>query len=174
MQTDAYRRKSIAQCLQRGVTLIELMVFIVIVGIALSSLLLIYNRAVVDSVDPVIRVQLAELAQSHLEEVLARKYDEATPSGGIPACDSGEVTANACVGIGLDGGESLADKSTLDDVDDFDNFTDSPQAGFSRSVAVSFAGTDLGLAAEQAKLISVTVSAPGNQQLTLSVYRTNF
>ncbi len=159
---------------ERGFTLVELIVFMVVISVALGSMVLMYNQSVVNSVDPVIRVQMAELAQSQLDEILARKYDEVTPTGGVPACGSGEAGAVTCAGIGLDAGENLAIESTLDDVDDFNGYSDTPYAGYTRNVTVVFAGADLGLAGAQAKLISVSVAAPNSQSLTLSAYRTNF
>ena len=98
------------------------------------------------------------------------KYDENTPTGGIPICG----TPVACVGIGLDAGEVLSNIETLDDIDDFHNFQDVPQTGYLRQVTVVYAGADFGVAAENAKRITVTVTAPAGQQMMLSVYRFNF
>ncbi|MCP5172639.1 MAG: type II secretion system protein [Pseudomonadales bacterium] len=151
---------------QQGFSLIELVVFMVVVGLALSSTILVYNQSVINSVDPIIRVQMAELAQSQLDEVIARKYDENTPTGGIPACGSAETGAPACAGMGLEAGEVLSDQSTLDDVDDFDGYNDTPYTGYTRDVAISIVGNT--------KQITVTVSGPNNQQLILSAFRANF
>lgn len=155
----------------RGFTLIELMVFIVVISIGLVGLTAVYNYSMAKSVDPVIQVRLHELAQSLLDEILARKYDENTPTGGIPAC--GAPGGAVCAGIGLDG-ENLADIGSLDDVDDFDGYSDSPYAGYTRSVSITAAGADLGLTAAEAKLVQVTVSAPGGERIQLSAYRANF
>jgi len=154
-----------------GFTLIELMVFIIVVSIGLGALTAVYNYSMTNSIDPVVRVRLLELAQSQLDEVLARKYDENTSTGGIPACGAG--LAPACAGIGLEG-ENISDADTLDDVDDFHGYTDTPYGTYSRSVAVISAGSELGLAAAQAKRITVTVTAPGGENVRLSAYRTNF
>ena len=137
----------------------------VVVGLALSSMVLVYNQSVANSVDPIIRVQMAELAQSQLDEVLARKYDENTPTGGIPACGSAEIGAVACAGMGLDAGESLANDTSLDDVDDFNGYSDTPYPGYTRSVSVTIVGNT--------KQITVIVTAPNNQ-LSLSAFRANF
>lgn len=167
-------QNSVFAARMHGFTLLELTVFMVVLGISLGSLILVFNQSVTGSVDPIIRVQMSELAQSQLDQVIARKYDESTPTGGVPACGSAESGAPTCTGLGLDAGENLSSAATLDDVDDFNGYTDSPYSGYSRSVSVALAGSDLGLVNDQAKRITVTVSAPGNQQLTLSAYRTNF
>ena len=153
-----------------GFTLIELIVFIVIVGITVVTLGTVFQSAVIRIQDPVINSQLLAMAQSQLDETLSRKYDENTPTGGVPACG----TSIACVGIGLDVGEILTDVSTLDDIDDFHNFQDAPQPGYIRQVSVVYAGADFGVAAENAKHITVSVTAPSGQQMYLSVYRFNF
>lgn len=150
---------------QAGATLIELVVFIVVISIALVALLSVYQQAVTRSVDPIVRVRLLELAQSQLDVVLAQQYDAATPPGGVPACGSqmppGRPPVPPCAGSG--------------GVSSFDGQTDTPYPGYSRSVSVTFAGTELGLADDnQAKRITVVASSPNGESLTLSAYRTNF
>ncbi len=148
----------------QGVTLIETMVFIVVISIALVALVKVFNYSLVSSVDPIVKVRALELAQAQLDEVLARKFDENTPTGGVPACDS--PTGTACLGIVPD--------ADFDDVGDFDGFSDSSYSGYNINVSVSQAGADLGLAANQARLIVVNVSMPGGDSLSLSSYRVNF
>ncbi|MFL0808808.1 MAG: type II secretion system GspH family protein [Agarilytica sp.] len=148
----------------RGVTLIETIVFLVVVGIALSALVQVYTYAMVNSVDPVVRARALELAQAQLDEVLARKFDENTPTGGVPACDSSAGVA--CLGIAPDG--------DFDDVGDYDGFVDNSNPNHTISVSVTEAGGDLGIPAAQARLISVNATVPGSSSLVLSVYKTNF
>ncbi len=150
---------------QGGATLIELVVFIVVISIALVALLSVYQQSVVRSVDPIVRVRLLELAQSQLDVVLAQQYDAATPPGGVPACGSqlppGRPAVPPCAGTG--------------GVSSFDGQTDSPYPNYTRSVSVQFAGTELGLGSDdQAKRITVSVTAPNGESLTLAAYRTNF
>ncbi len=147
-----YRRVS-----QLGVSMIELIVFIVVVSIALLALLGAYQRATSVNVDPLIRVRALELAQSKLDEILALKYDEQTPTGGVPACGS--------TGIGAVGCNNNPD-SNMNDVDDFNGFSDTPYAGYTRQVTVT--------ANSNIKLISVTVTMPGGADLTVAAERANF
>lgn len=156
-----------------GFTLIEMMVFIVVVAVALGALMQVYNQGVSQSVDPIVRVRLLELAQSKLDEVIARKYDNNTPSGGIPACNSsGGATCTAV--LGREGSESCATPAGLNDVDDFHGCVDTPYSNYTRTVTVYAAGADLGLAAGNAKRIEVTVALSAGETLTLSSYRANF
>ncbi len=153
-----------------GFTLIELVAFIVVVGVSVVAIGSVFQHSVVRIQDPLIHSQLISMAQSQLDETLSRKYDENTPTGGIPACGTGTV----CAGIGLDSGELLTDINTLDDVDDFHEYQDAPQSGYTRSMTVVYAGADFGIDAEHAKRITVTVTSPEGQSVFLSVYRFNF
>jgi MSHA pilin protein MshD len=136
--------------LQTGVTLVELIVFIVVVSIALLALTNVFNQAAMSNVDPLIRIRALEAAQSKLDEIIALKYDEATPTGGIPACSLCTNTPD----------------SNYNDVDDFHGWSDTPYTGYSRSVTVT---TNSNI-----KTISVTVNAPSGVSLTLAAERANF
>lgn len=148
----------------KGVTLLETIVFLVVVSIALVALLRVYSAAVSNSVDPVVRTRALELAQAQMDEILARKFDENTPTGGIPACDSDDGVL--CAGIVPDG--------DFDDVGDYAGFTNNSVTGYPVSVSVVSAGGDLNLPTEQARRITVTTTMPDGDTLSLTAYKTNF
>lgn len=154
----------------RGFTLIELVAFIVVVGVSVTAIGTVFQHSIIRIQDPLIHSQLITMAQSQLDETLSRQYDENTPTGGVPACGS----SVPCAGIGLDAGEVLSSISTLDDVDDFNGYSDIPQTGYARSISVEYAGADFNVTASHAKRITVTVTAPQGQSVSLSVYRFNF
>jgi MSHA pilin protein MshD len=144
-----------------GVSLIEMVVFIVVVSIALLALVGVYRQATINNVDPIIRVQALEAAQSLLDEILSLKYDEKTPTGGIPACDSGQPGAEVCSTVlGADG--------NFNDVDDYNGWNDTniPYTGYSRSVTVT--------ANNNIKLITVSVTTPTGETILLAAERANF
>jgi MSHA pilin protein MshD len=147
MRINPFLKNSV---LQTGVTLVELIVFIVVVSIALLALTNVFNQAAMSNVDPLIRIRALEAAQSKLDEIIALKYDEATPTGGIPACSLCTNTPD----------------SNYNDVDDFHGWSDTPYTGYSRSVTVT---TNSNI-----KIISVTVNAPSGVSLTLAAERANF
>lgn len=149
---------------QRGVTLVETIVFIVVVSIALVALIRVFNAGVSQSVDPLVRIRALELGQAQMDEILARKYDENTPTGGVPACDSPDGLV--CAGIAAD--------TDYDDVGDYNGYTNTAANGYVISVSVANAGSDLGLPASQARLVSVNVSMPNGDALSLSSYKVNF
>ncbi len=158
MRTAPFSQSSFAS---RGVTLVELLVFIVVVSIALVAFLGVFSSQVIHSVDPVARVRALEKGQALLDEILSRKFADNTPTGGIPACAP-------CAPIGTSAG------GTDSDVGDYDGYSDTSDPGYPVTVTVSEAGADLSIANEQARLITVTVGVPNNGSLRLSAYRVNF
>lgn len=152
---------------QAGFTLLELIVATVVLSLALVALIGVFNQSVINSVDPVVQIRALECAQSKMDEILARKFDENTPSGGVPACGSADSGAAACGGISVDAG--------LDDVGDYNGHTDNSLDQCQISVVVSNAGTELGLSSDaQARRITVSVNSTGGGSAVLSAYRTNF
>jgi MSHA pilin protein MshD len=124
------------------------------------------NNHLSNSVDPIVNTRALECAQAKLDEISARKYDENSPTGGVPACGSGESGSAACLGVVPDG--------DLDDVGDYNGQVDTVDSNCSIAVTVVNAGTDLGLSNDQARRITVDVTSPGGGRATLTTYRTNF
>jgi MSHA pilin protein MshD len=65
---------------QRGVTLIELVMFIVIIGVALAGLLQVLNVTAKNSADPVRQKQALMIAESLLEEVRLAGFTYCDPT----------------------------------------------------------------------------------------------
>ena len=113
---------------QKGISLIELVIFIVILSIALTGITLIYINTTRYSADPMVRIRSIELAQATLEEILLKAYDNSSASGGgcvrFPSgssrCPAGNPTATAqtTAAFGTDGTET---RPTFNDVDDYHN-----------------------------------------------------
>ena len=61
-----------------GVTLVELIIAIVIVGVALAGLVAAYNRANIASADPLITQQKLAIAEATMEEVMLKPFPRAT------------------------------------------------------------------------------------------------
>eukprot|EP00752_Nemacystus_decipiens_P018009 g16142.t1 len=127
------------------------------------------------------QVKVSRLADSYMEQILARRFDETTPPGGVPPC----VTCSAPGSF--DDGETRAQ---FDDVDDFDGVDDLPPvdengaalAGFDNyrvQVSVAYPDAaqqaDLGLtSATDAKLITLTITPPGENPQTFTAIKANF
>ncbi|MHB1083577.1 MAG: type IV pilus modification PilV family protein [Thiobacillus sp.] len=175
---------------QRGLSLIELLVFIVVVGIAVTGVLSVYSLNARTSVDPMIRKQAVAIAESLLEEVLAKPYTYCDPD------DPNVSTATSAAGctvnetaMGPEAGETRYSNLTpYDNVNDYNGFnmpappgiidlTGNPVtglAGYSALVQVQPAGTFTGIPAGETLRVTVTVTAPGNLGVTLSGHRTRY
>ena len=134
----------------RGFTLIEVIIFIVVVGAGLAGILAVSTNAVKGSADPMVRKQAMALADSILEEILQKEF--ADPDG-----VGGETT-----------------RATMDDVADYNGatktlFTDWPASLGSYDVAITVSPTTLGGVAAQRVVVSVT---GGNNTIAMTGYRT--
>lgn len=114
---------------QKGISLIELVIFIVIMSVALTGITLIYINTTRYSADPMVRIRSIELAQSTLDEILLKAYDEKTPTGGgcvtfatNTRCVAGNPTAQTeATGLGAE--EGATNRAIFDDVDDYHNLS---------------------------------------------------
>ena len=137
---------------QKGFTLIEVIIFIVVVGAGLAGILAVSNTAVKSSADPMVSKQDMALADSILEEVLQKSYPD--PDGA-----SGETT-----------------RETMEDVDDYNGktqtlFTDWPASLGSYTVAVAVAAPAAVNGVDH-KRVTVTVTG-GGHTIALTGYRSN-
>lgn len=150
--------------MQRGFTLIELILFIVVVGVATAGLFAAINSSTVNNVNPLLQVRALELAQAQMDEIISRRYDDQSPNGGFPPCDSGEAGAVSC--------SAVDSKADLSDVDDYHGYSSVPAnyGGYTMAVTVTGATLD----DRPAKLITVTVTPGNGEPVVLSAFRSNF
>ena len=109
---------------QSGLSLIEAIIFILILSIALSAIISAYIYMTRYSANSMLNLRTVELSQAVMDEILSKGYDENTPVGGgcvdgytDTSCTSGtnaEATVAGSFGANL--GEI---RSRFDDVDDF-------------------------------------------------------
>jgi MSHA pilin protein MshD len=66
---------------ERGVTLVELVVAIVIISVALAGVLVVFLRNTSASADPMIWHQATAVAEAYLEEVLTKNFTADGPEG---------------------------------------------------------------------------------------------
>ncbi|MDX1695075.1 MAG: prepilin-type N-terminal cleavage/methylation domain-containing protein [Ketobacteraceae bacterium] len=170
----------------KGVTLVELVITIVIMSVALLAVVSVYSRAIYSSADPMIYAKAVELGQAYLEEILTKKYDENTPTGGVPAAGS-TLGPPLSGSLGPDAGES---RPTYDDVDDFDGLSDTvpvyvtgddfnDYVNYQVTVNVSYVNATselpgLGINNNDMKRIQVNVSNPLSNTLVFAAYKGNF
>lgn len=112
---------------QRGLSLIELIIFMVVMGIAAVAVLQMLNLSAKASADPVRRKQALLLAESYLEEVELARFTFCDPS------DSTAATAadtNACSIREVVGQEPGGGSRPFDNVSDYANQLAVPTQAF--------------------------------------------
>lgn len=145
---------------QRGFTLTELIIFIVVVGIGIAGILSVMDTTVKSSADPMVRKQTIAIAESLLEEISLKAY--ANPTDGYTG----------------------SDRSQFDDVTDYAGYNTSagivdilgaPVAGlgnYNISPPVTVASTN-DLSGVATQKITVFVTGPGGS-VSLIGYRSNY
>jgi MSHA pilin protein MshD len=146
---------------QYGVTLIELLVSIVIVGIAAGTILGLLATTTGASADPMLRHQASAIAEAYLEEILLRSFTDP------------------------DGVDGEGARAAFDDLDDYDGLLDvgardqfgnpiGALSDYTISVSVSPSTALPGVPAADALRVDVTVSRGADINLVHSGYRTRF
>jgi MSHA pilin protein MshD len=173
---------------QHGFTIIELIVFIVIVSVALTGVLAVLNVTAKSSSDPVIRKQALAIAEAVLEEVMLQAFtwcDPDDPQAATATSNAVGVTgcsaAGAVEAIGVEtfgGGTDARGGASfpLDNVSDYNGLAITTAitgavmpTGYSAAVTVAEAALN-GIAAADSLLVTVTVTSPG-ETIQLQGYR---
>lgn len=150
---------------QLGFTLVEVIIFIVVVGAGLAGILLVSSTVVKSSADPMVRKQAIAIAESLLEEISLKAFQD---PGGVTTCTLG-------------GGSNRA---LWDDVCDYNGYASTgirdvqgnTIAALSNynvaSVTVADSNDLPGLVTRR---ITVTVTVPGGPDtITMTGYRANY
>lgn len=180
---DGGRRRAL-----RGISLIELVVFIAIVAISVTGILSVFTYTTRHSSDPLAQKQALAIAESLLEEVLLMPFTYCDPDDPNASTATGPGDCTIPEALGPEPGESrYSATSPFDNVNDyhgFDTATASPAgicdlAGncFSAlsayravvSVAQEAAG---GIPAGDSLRVTVTVTGPAGTSVTVDGYRT--
>ena len=153
---------------QSAFTLIEIIVTIVVVGIAATALLGVFSNLARSSADPALRQQATTIAESYLEEILLRSFDD--PQGGEN-------------GLGSLEGES--GRAEYDDVQDYSNLAAGPVAdqfgnpiaalsAYTVSVTVGSVELDSAIPLADTLRVDVRVAHPAIDDIVLSGFRTRY
>ena len=184
---------------QGGLSLIELVVFIVIVSVSIVGIFSVLNLATRTSADPVTRKQALAIAESLLEEIELQPFtycDPDDPAAATATSTAGCTTAEGTTPIGYSppGAETrYSTTAPFDNVGDYGGFTmnsgtggikditgasvpsGNPTALNAYSASVTVVQEALGtIAATESLRITVTVTGPGNTTVTLDGYRTRY
>lgn len=152
---------------QRGFTLIELIIFIVVVGAGLAGILSVMNTVVKSSADPLVRKQTIAIAESLLEEILLRDYAKPTDS---TAVSYGNVDWN---------------RSAFDWVFDYKGYTSTGIVNSENETVAGLDGYNIAPAVDVVLIndpldllyrlyrVTVSVTGPGGTTISLTGYRGN-
>jgi MSHA pilin protein MshD len=143
---------------QRGVTMIELIVFIVIVGIAVGGIITVMNLTNRGSVDPVRRKQALIIAEGLLEEVEQAKFSYCDPADPVADDTDNTTSAASCTSVperwGQVSPEPTASGRPYDNVNDYVTASDTWTNAFNNAagVLVDANGTPLDVTGYSARL----------------------
>ncbi len=103
----------------RGMTLVEMIIAIVLMGVAMAAFTSFLIPQVRDSAIPHYQTRAAALAQGFMSQILARGFDEHSDfDGGLIRCNETNLGAQYCsTTLGTDDGESSP--ASFNDVDDY-------------------------------------------------------
>ena len=148
---------------QTGMTLVELVITIVIIGIAAAALFSAMAAITGRSADPMLRQQSLAIAESYLEEILLQPFLD--PSNAV--CPA-----------------PPASRASYDNVCDYNGVNDNGARDARGQAIAALAGYRVqvsvapqawaGLAATNALYVQVTVTDPAGQTLQLGSYRTRY
>ncbi len=153
---------------QRGATLIELVITIVIISISVAAVIGALSGMTAHSADPMVEAQAVAIAEAYLEEIMLQSYLDPTTGTVCPA--------------------HLGGRSTYDNVCDYNGLVDNgaqdqngaPPPGlnlsaYTVSVTVSQTATLNNLSGSgQVLRVDVNVTYGSLVNITLSGYRTNY
>jgi len=146
---------------QRGVTLIELVISIVVIAVAAGGVLGVLSRSVGRSADAMIMSQAVSIAEAYLEEITLKSF------------------------VDPDGVDAETQRADFDDVDDYDGLVDvgardqlggAPSELSRYTVTVTVAGSSAltGIPGADAKRIDVRVTYAPNVTVALTGYKARY
>ena len=150
----------------RGFTLLEILVTVVVIGIAATAIMGVYINTVRESANPLIQQQAIAIAEAYLEEIQLKNF--ADP-------DQPET------------GTEEASRNLYDDIQDYNGLTDNGAEDQNGNAIVSLAAYTVQVAvtsrvmsgpdtvpAVDSRRIDVTVSHAAISPITLSGFRANY
>jgi MSHA pilin protein MshD len=152
-------RRALQRAGQRGLTLIEMVLAIVVLGVGLAGVLLAFSTVTRASADPVVAQQMLAIAEEMLEEIALKPYAVAANAAPAPCARNTFNDVLDYDGYAAAGGICTIDGTAIPSLTTY-------------AVRVSVkAGTLAGTSA--ARRIDVTVTH-GSESLTLSGWRVDF
>ena len=124
---------------QQGFTLVELIIGLVVLGLAVVMLAMLFFPQAQRSAEPILQTRAAGLGQALMLEIMSKSFDQHSDrTGGLLRC--GETDAPACTEPTALGPDSGGTRALFNDVDDYHglNSIDAPLSD-ALGQAISFA-----------------------------------
>ena len=151
---------------QIGTSFVELLISIIIIGVAAAGILQVMSTNAGSSADPMVRQQAIAIAEAYLDEILAKEF---TDPDAIPSIEASRDLYDDINDYTAISGSAVQDQNGL------------PIGGLNGySVTVTITGEAFGptgaeIDAANARRITVTVKTPlNNQDVSVSGYRANY
>jgi MSHA pilin protein MshD len=159
---------------QRGISLIELIIFIVIVSVALAGILLVMDQVAKHSADPLIRKQAIAIAESLLEEIALQDYIDGNDgvTTACPAASAVTPTNRGSYHI-VDCYKGFPNGGATPGIYDLSGAVVPGLENYSATVAMYDGGLG-GIAAGHSVRIAVTVTTPQGDSIVIEGYRTKY
>ena len=166
---------------QRGFTLLEVLVTIIVIAIAATAIMGVFTGTIRSSANPLIQQQAVAIAEAYMEEILLKQFchDAPQPMTVLPPPFLPPCT-------GESGGAEEGARADFNDVQDYDGLT-GPAAdqngngitgleNYTVSVSVNAAnfGTAILQGSGNAMRVDVTVSHAAIDDIQLSGFRANY
>lgn len=170
---------------EAGLSLVDLLMFIVIVSVGIAGILSVMNLVTSNSADPMLRKQAVAIAESMLEEITLHQFTYCDPDDR----KAGEATqtsdCNTVQGFAKTAGEDRigAPGTPFDNVGDYAGFTMKPIVDIAGDAVAGLGAFQVdvtvgppsvvipGVAASEVAEIAVQVTGPGGTDVTLTGYR---
>ncbi len=181
-------RVSLRSHSQTGLSLIELIMFVVIVSVGVAGILMAFNLTTQKSADPQVRKQMLAVAEALLEEVQFKPFticdpDDTNAATAVTAADctggAGGANDESKLPLGPEAGDTT--RAAYDNVSDYNGLSLSPAsdiigttiAGYIATVSVTQQQLEAGIPLDASLRITVTVTR-GSDSLALSAYRVRY
>ncbi len=147
---------------QKGLTLVELVISMVVIGIVVTGIFGALSGMAGSSGDPVPRTQAIAIAEAYLEEVRLQQYETVGSCPAVPPPGGRSRFTHSCHYQGLtDNGARDQFGNAIVGLEDYQI-----------SISINQSSALTGIAATDAQLIGIAVTSPANESFTLSTYKT--
>ncbi|MBC3766113.1 type IV pilus modification PilV family protein [Neptunicella marina] len=172
----------------RGFNLIELIIGMLLFAASMAVIFTLIVPQSKQSIDPIFQVRATELAQSMLNEIMVKSFDQQSDrSEGVFLCGSGAENAPDCTAPDALGPDGTETRINFNDVDDYNGLTvvntgtganiSDLYTGFSLNVVVFYDANMDGIddnAVGASKYIGVSVTTPNGEMIEFASYRSNY